>query len=319
MKVAIIGRGFGASVMAPAFEQLGHTVEIVPSREMAAVEKACKGDADLIAVHSPPFQHREHVLAALAEGKPVLCDKPFGINADQAREMRDAAVAAGVMHFLNFEMRCFPAWARARQLIEQGAIGELVHVGWSKFNRGLRVRDHGWLNDASLGGGWLGASGSHDIDALRFLFGREITACGGVLRTEVQMRGDGQGGQVRSTADDAFSLWFEIEGGATASVDSAFAASVNLPASFQLLGSEGAITIRDDAHLAVIRHKADPEEIDLSDAPGAGGFMAAVVTWVEKVTAAMDSGEQIAPNFEDGLAAALVMDRVRANAVRIGA
>ncbi|MCB2063144.1 MAG: hypothetical protein KDE25_06770, partial [Novosphingobium sp.] len=66
MKVAIIGRGFGASAMKPAFEMHDWQVEIVPSRDMAAVEAACAGDADLIAVHSPPFQHKDHVLAALA-------------------------------------------------------------------------------------------------------------------------------------------------------------------------------------------------------------------------------------------------------------
>lgn len=47
MKVAIIGRGFGASAMKPAFEACGWQVEIVPSREIAAVEAACAGDADL--------------------------------------------------------------------------------------------------------------------------------------------------------------------------------------------------------------------------------------------------------------------------------
>jgi predicted dehydrogenase len=302
--------------MAPAFEKFGWSVEIVPSRDMAAVEAACAGDADLIAIHSPPFQHKAHVMAALAHGKPILCDKPFGVNAAEAREMRDAAKAAGVLHFLNFEMRCFPAWDKARELIAGGAIGALVHVSWTKFNRGLRVRDHGWLNDASLGGGWLGASGSHDIDALRFLSGDEIVSAGGLLRTEVQMRPDGKGGQERSTAEDAFSMWIEFAGGGTASIDSAFAASVAMPTSFSLLGSEGAIMITGDNSLTILRHKQEPESIEL---PGLdGGFMGALGAWVGKVTAAMKSGTQIVPNFDDGVAAAEVMDKIRAGARRTG-
>lgn len=317
MKVAIIGRGFGASAMKPAFEMHGWEVEIVPSRDMAAVEAACAGDSDLIAVHSPPFQHKEHVLAALTQGKPVLCDKPFGVNAAEARAMRDAAKAAGLLHFLNFEMRCFASWDRARQMVAQGAIGDLAHVSWTKSARLARKRDHGWLHDASLGGGWLGASGSHDIDALRFISGDEVVAAGGLLRTEVGMRPDGEGGEVRSTADDAFSMWLEFSRGATASVDSNFASSVALPGTFNLFGSNGAISIADDAHLSVIRHKQEPEHIDLSG-EGGGGFMGALGGWIARVTESMKTGNQIAPNFDDGVATAEVMDMIRACARRTG-
>jgi len=316
MKVAIIGRGFGASAMKPAFEACGWEVEIVPSREMGPVEAVCAGDADLIAVHSPPFQHKAHVLAALAQGKPVLCDKPFGVNASEAREMRDAAKAAGVLHFLNFEMRCFPSWDRARELVREGAIGDLVHVSWTKFSNGLRVRDHGWLNDASLGGGWLGASGSHDIDALRFLFGDEVVAGNALLRTEIGMRPDGAGGEAKSTAEDAFSMWLEFANGGTASVDSAFAACMPLPTTFTLIGSTGAISIADDTHLSILRRKQEPENIEVTGP--AGGFMGALSTWVQKVTDAMNSGTQIAPSFDDGVAAAEVMDMLRAGARRTG-
>lgn len=316
MKVAIIGRGFGASAMKPAFETCGWQVEIVPSREMGPVEAACAGDADLIAVHSPPFQHKAHVMAALSNGKPVLCDKPFGMDASEARDMRDAAKAAGVLHFLNFEMRCFPSWDKARELVREGAIGDLVHVSWTKFNRGLRHRDHGWLNDASLGGGWLGASGSHDIDALRFLFGDEIVAGSALLRTEIGTRPDGAGGEAKSTAEDAFSMWLEFAGGGTASVDSGFAASVALPGSFNLIGSAGAIVINNDSSLWIVRHKQEPELIELPAL--AGGFMGALGAWVQKVTDAMQRGEQIAPNFEDGVAVAEAMDLLRAGARRTG-
>lgn len=316
MKVAIIGRGFGVYAMAPAFEKCGWSVEVVPSREMDAVEAACAGDADLIAVHSPPFQHKAHVMAALAHGKPILCDKPFGVNAAEAKEMRDAAKAAGVLHFLNFEMRCFPSSDKARELIAGGAIGDLVHVSITKYSNGLRVRDHGWLNDASLGGGWLGASGSHDIDSLRFLFGDEIVQAGGLLRTEVQMRPDGKGGQARSTAEDAFSMWLEFAGGGTASVDSAFAAFMPLPQSFMLIGSQGAISITSDTSLSILRRKQEPEHIELSGE--GGGFMGALGTWVQQVTDALKTGTQIAPNFDDGVAAAEVMDMIRAGARRTG-
>ena len=49
--------------------------------------------------------HLDHVTGAIEQGHAVLCDKPFGRNADEATEMRDRACEAGVLHFLNFEFR----------------------------------------------------------------------------------------------------------------------------------------------------------------------------------------------------------------------
>ncbi|MFA7586866.1 MAG: Gfo/Idh/MocA family oxidoreductase [Novosphingobium sp.] len=261
MKVAVIGRGFGSAVMAPAYAALGLDVNVVSSRDAAAVRQAC-AEADFVSIHSPPFQHLEHVMLALEAGRDVLCDKPFGRNADEARAMRDAARAAGVLHFLNFEFRAQPAWARARALIREGAIGELTHVSWTSFGNGLRGRPHGWLNDAALAGGWIGAYGSHAIDAIRYFFDRDIIDCGGIARTEIVFRPDDQGNPVRSTAEDGFSCWFALEGGGTANVDSGYATPVNLPTSTVLIGSKAAIAIDDEATLRVIHPQGEPEVID---------------------------------------------------------
>lgn len=315
MRVAVIGRGFGAGIMAPAYEGLGFQVEIVPSRDSEAVARACE-TADLVSIHSPPFQHREHVLAALAAGRDVLCDKPFGRNGAEAREMRDAAKAAGVLHFLNFEFRCQPAWDKARELIGEGAIGELVHVNWSSFGNGLRGREHGWLNDASLSGGWIGAYGSHVIDGLRYFFGKEVADCAGIARTETQFRPDGEGIQVRSTAEDSFSVWFAMKGGGTVSVDTGYSAAVNLPSSIQLLGSEGAVTIAGDSMVTLHRPREQPQTFDLTSPPG-GPVMPAVPLWLEKVQASLIDRQQIAPDFDDGVATAEIMDRLKAVVVRM--
>jgi len=309
MKVAVIGRGFGANVMAPAYRGLGCEVEVVPSRDEAAIARACAG-ADLVSIHSPPFQHREHVLAALAAGRDVLCDKPFGRNGAEARELRDAAKAAGVLHFLNFEFRAQPAWAKAQQLVASGAIGALTHISWTSFGNGMRGRPHGWLYDTDLAGGWIGAYGSHAIDAVRFFFGREIAGCGGLARTEIAFRPDGDGQQVRSTAEDSFSCWLTIEGGGTASIDTSYAAAVNIPAATVLFGSEAAISIDSDTRLRILRPKGEPEALDLS-AETRGMTFAAVPLWLEKVVAAIGARQQIAPNFDDGVAAADVMDKLK--------
>ncbi|MBL7494252.1 Gfo/Idh/MocA family oxidoreductase, partial [Frankia sp. AgB1.9] len=89
MKVVVIGTGFGTRVMAGAYEEAGFSVEAVSPRDADALSRVKA--VDLVSVHAPPFLHRDYVLAALDSGAAVLCDKPFGRNADEARVMRDQA------------------------------------------------------------------------------------------------------------------------------------------------------------------------------------------------------------------------------------
>ena len=91
MKVAVIGTGFGKHAAAPAYRTMGFDVEVVSPRDGDAVKRVLASDADLISVHSPPFMHLDHVTGAIEQGHAVLCDKPFGRNADEATEMRDRA------------------------------------------------------------------------------------------------------------------------------------------------------------------------------------------------------------------------------------
>ena len=155
LRALIIGTGFGANVVAGVYRELGMTVEVVSPRDADAVRAAVRRPADFVSIHSPPFLHAEHVALALAEGRDVICDKPFGRSATQARAMLDAAQTAGVLHFVNFEFRHDPARAALRALLHGGAIGALRHIHWFACNAGSRqpLRPHGWLFDRDLAGG----------------------------------------------------------------------------------------------------------------------------------------------------------------------
>jgi len=315
MKVAIIGRGFGAYAMKPAFEAAGWEVELVPSRDPDAVTAACEGDADLIAIHSPPFQHREHVLKAIAAGKDVLCDKPFGKDGAEAREMRDAARAAGVLNFVNFEFRHDAVRAKVKELIESGAIGRPVHATYRTYNNFTRGRDHGWLNEKEKGGGWLGALGSHIIDSMRWQLGADVSDCGGASRLDAPVRPDGKGGEVPGTAEDAFAFWMTFENGATATVEAASAIAVNLPPQFTYLGTEGAIEVTGDNKVILHREGQEPEVFDFE--PDAGKAMfGALGGWIKALGDAIMAREQIAPSFDEGVAVGEVMDKLKARFVR---
>ena len=294
MKVAVIGTGFGKHAAAPAYEGLGCQVEVVSPRDEAAVRRALASDVDLVSVHSPPFLHVDHVLAAIGAGRPVLCDKPFGRSAQDAVAMRDRATEAGVPHFLNFEFRHNASWARLKQLADSGAVGTPLHLAWSFWGSGLRGRRLGWMNDAALGGGWIGAYGSHIIDFTRYLFGSEVADCGAATRTDIP----------GATAEDAYSAWFVLANGATAVHDTGFAAPVATPPRVALTGSDGVIELIGDTTLVLRRpgHDAVTEEFSAG---------AALPTYLGLVLDAIRTGTAITPSFDDGVAVAEVMDRLR--------
>src|SRR4051794_32642095 len=112
LRVAVIGGGFGARVVAPAFAGTDgcEVVDVTSARDDTAIRALVRReDVDLVSVHSPPFLHAPHVRTALAAGKHVLCDKPFALNADEAADLQAESQAAGVIALCNFEFRFAPA------------------------------------------------------------------------------------------------------------------------------------------------------------------------------------------------------------------
>jgi len=160
MKITVVGTGFGARVVAPSFDAADgcEVVEVVSPRDEHAVMNAIdRIDVDLVSVHSPPFMHAEHVRAALEAGKAVLCDKPFAMDADEARALADEAASANAIALCNFEFRFHPVRRLLRELVRTNKLGRIEHVQWTHLSAGSRVpmRRYGWLFDRSRGGGCL--------------------------------------------------------------------------------------------------------------------------------------------------------------------
>ncbi len=243
MRVGVIGTGFGARVVSGAFEANGCQVtDVVTARDADAVRRLCRSEVDLISVHSPPFLHRLHVSMALEAGRAVLCDKPFGRSVDDAEAMAAQAQAAGVVNLVNFEFRHQPARLTMHELLVSGSVGRPEHLAYTAFTSGSRrpLRGAGWLFDRSQGGGWIGAFGSHAIDLIRWLMG-EVVGAGAATWITIGERPDSHGAMVQCDAEDAFTGWIQLASGATAAVDSSFAAGTTTPARIVITGSEGAL------------------------------------------------------------------------------
>lgn len=311
MRIGVVGKGFGGRVVAPAFQAVDgcEVVDVVSPRDPAAVAALLgRKDVDLISVHSPPFLHADHVRAAIDAGHDVLCDKPFGRNVAEAREMRDLAQGAGVLHFLNFENRYDAARQCVRTAIADGTIGVPEQVTFTMLMSVSRspLRPYGWLFDASLGGGWLRAMGSHLIDFVRWTFG-EITEVCGQLRTAVTERPDSEGQIHRCTAEDGFTLALRTDRGVSVAMNSSSAAPVNVPLSLLVAGSHAIV---EEVANRVVVHSPDCDRELFSTESGTNPLLAAQKQYAKIVRDAVRDRHvpPDAPTFDDGLACAVVMD-----------
>jgi predicted dehydrogenase len=312
MRVGVIGTGFGSRV-AGAFRESGcQVVDVVTARDPASVLALCRSRVDLVAVHSPPFLHADHVTWAIDAGRAVLCEKPFGVSVNEATAMVEAADASGVANFLNFEFRCQPARLAMAELLASGAIGSPEHLAYTAYTSGSRVplRQWGWLFDRSRGGGWIGAFGSHAIDLIRWLLG-DITQAGAATWINVTERPDVDGAMQRCDAEDAFAGWAELRSGATATVNSSFAAGVSVTPRIVVLGSEGSIENIGDARVVVRRRDGSTEQLAYELRAG-DPHAEAMIAWAAAIRDSVLTGQPIGPSFTDGLACMQVMEQWRA-------
>ena len=323
MKVAVVGTGFGARVVAPAFEAADgcEVVEVVSPRDDAGIAAACaRPDVDLVSVHSPPFLHAAHVRVALAAGKAVLCDKPFAMNADESAALVQEAADAGAIALCNFEFRFHPVRRLLRELVRTDALGPVEHVQWTHLSAGSRVpmRRYGWLFDRTRGGGWIGAWGSHAIDTIRWCFGEVRTVEAGA-RIDIAERIDDHGELHRCTAEDGISATLGVDGRVSVSIDSSFAASASVPPRLTVVGAAAVCEILADTRVLVRRSDGTREDMSPGsagkrDAPGADSHDDPMCRFAEVVRDVVTSGEVPpgVPTFVDGHACDVVLDQLRA-------
>jgi 1,5-anhydro-D-fructose reductase (1,5-anhydro-D-mannitol-forming) len=137
--------------------------------------------AGAVYVATPVFLHAPQTIEALRAGKHVLCEKPMAIHYAEAASMQQAANETGRTLGIAYYRRLYPKVARARQLIDEGAIGRPVFAEATSHDWFLPAADglRGWLTDPQkAGGGPLRDIASHRIDLMNYLFGKPVRATG---------------------------------------------------------------------------------------------------------------------------------------------
>ncbi|MCO7220358.1 Gfo/Idh/MocA family protein [Klenkia sp. PcliD-1-E] len=376
LRVAMVGHAFMGAAHSQAWRTAPRFFDLPLSPEMAVVvgrdaerttaaadrlgwaesatdwrEVITRDDVDLVDVCTPGDTHAQIAIAALEAGKHVLCEKPLANSVAEAQDMAAAAARAaerGVFAMVGFTYRRVPAIALARQLVQQGRIGQVRHV------RAAYLQD--WIADPQApmswrlegeraGSGALGDIGAHVVDLTQHITGETITGVSAVLETFVKERplpastgslgGVGGEGTGTVTVDDAALFLARFSGGGLATFEATrFALGRKNAIRIEVNGSAGSLAFDfEDMNVLHFFDGADPDET--------AGFRRIVVTepghpyvgawWpaghglgyehgfthqVVDLVHALAEGTQPTPSFAEGLAVQRVLDTVSRSATQ---
>jgi predicted dehydrogenase len=126
-----------------------------------------------VVLATPHLLHTQQIVAAARAGKHVYCEKPLALKLADARISVDACQAAGVVLGLGQQRRFWPAVAAVRELVQQGALGEILLIeGHFSNENSNNVLPDSWRDhpEESPGGGMTGA-GLHVLDSMISMLG----------------------------------------------------------------------------------------------------------------------------------------------------
>lgn len=154
-------------------------------------------DVDAVFVATPNCCHLEHALLAIEAGKPVLCEKPMGMNAGECQQMVESARSDKILLGVAQVFRFNRSIEKMRERIREGKVGMPVFVS-SEFSFLARGHARKWLTESRIaGGGPIADVGVHCIDALRWILDDEVVKVN-AIGTSDQNSGDVEAAAVLS-------------------------------------------------------------------------------------------------------------------------
>jgi predicted dehydrogenase len=189
-------------------------------------------DLDAVYIGSANCDHYEQVLQAAAAKKHILCDKPLALNSQQAREMVQRCKDNNVQFAVNYVYRFHPLVLKAKELISNKTIGNLIHIN-AHFNINFPPDNNFRFIKSQSGGGAMRDLGTHLIDLFRY-FGGEMEAVSCIMDNVI----------FKSEVEDFASGSLKFENGGYAS----FLVSTNTGKAFnrvEIIGSDGSICLEN--------------------------------------------------------------------------
>jgi predicted dehydrogenase len=210
---AVIGTGFIGTVHVEQLRRVGVQVRGVlgSTHERGQIRADALGVAkaypsldallddpavDVVHVTSPNHLHVPQTKQILASGRHVICEKPLAMTAAESAELVDLAERSGKVAAVNFNIRFYPLHQHVRELIEDGALGDIRFVTGHYFQDWLLLAtDWNWRLEPEKGGSLraVGDIGSHWLDLVTFLTGQPIRSVMADMATFVETRAQPKG------------------------------------------------------------------------------------------------------------------------------
>ncbi len=182
LKVGLVGSGFMGRIHAASWTHTPAQFMGLYSDDTDAAQKlasqhhthvfesfeALLAACDVVDICTPTHLHHGMVLQAAAAGKHIICEKPIARTVQHAHEMIAACEKAGVQLLIAQVVRFFPQYARAKQMVDAGEIGQVAVVRLTRCSFGTTTT---WFHDSEKSGGMMLDLMIHDFDYARWVAG----------------------------------------------------------------------------------------------------------------------------------------------------
>jgi predicted dehydrogenase len=339
--VALVGTGFGQKVHLPGLTAHHRTRVVavyhrdpaqarsiaqshgIPYPRSTIAEVLALPQVQGVSIATPPFLHYEQAKAVLLADKHLLLEKPTTLSASEAAELHRIALDRHLSTTLNFEFRCIPAWQRLAELLAEGYVGQtrLIKIDWLVSSRADATRPWNWYAQQAMGGGALGAIGSHAFDSIGWLFG-EVQQLSARLKVAVPQRPDPASGELKPVdADDIALISLELKDGTPCQVCLSAATYQGRGHWLEVYGDRGTLVLgssnqKDYVHGFQLWGSQQGAPLQLLDIPDRlefpktyeDGRIAPFIRIVDRWVQGIDQGQSIAPSLAEGLNSQRLMD-----------
>jgi len=246
LRAAVVGVGFVGKAHIEALRRLGIPIQGVLGSSVTRTEAVCRslglsrayasleellGDnsVDVVHVCTPNYLHFPETQAALQSGKHVMCEKPLAMNTQETGALVALAKKQGRVGAVTYNLRYYPLCQEARELVQQGTIGEPRLVLGTYLQDWLFYpNDWNWSLEPELGGKMRAIAdvGTHWLDLIGWITGRRLGELCADLATVIPVRrrpkgpvetfkqsDDRQTEAVQISTDDCGSVLLHFEGG----------------------------------------------------------------------------------------------------------
>ncbi|MDP1611558.1 MAG: Gfo/Idh/MocA family oxidoreductase [Sulfuritalea sp.] len=342
IRLGIAGMGYGANVHLPAF--MDHPDVVVTALADGGSGRARKiadelglnaqvfnrGDdlarwdgVDAVSIAVPALHQSELVRAALASGKHVLCEKPFGTGLKDISGLDRIAGENGLTTALGYEFRYDTALRGMIELVRAGRIGRVsrIDVTWLVATGLNPARTWSWRHDIDSAGGVLIDWCCHVIDYARAMTGESIRELWCSTATRVPQRPDGLGGMKPVTAPDSCDMHCIFENGTAGRFVVSNAEPAGIGHRVEVYGDKGRVRFHhappftSDTRQLTLQLAGEAEtEVTVADGGDSAdkrvdGFRQLVADFVSAVSGKDRS--PLLPSFADGEAVWRVLDAAR--------